>query len=202
LSPNDPQAATLMDKRDSALGQLAKLVDVRTVTDSSNQVSVFTNSGIQLVSNGLASEFTIASPGTLNASALYNANPAKSGVSTLNIRLPNGASLDVVANNVISSGQIAAGNVLDDHVRRPLVLAEIEDVEDVWVAHARNRLCLVPEARYGVLVRRDRVHDFDGAGASELLVVGAVDRAHSALAYELLDLVLPQLGSRLDRHGA
>jgi flagellar hook-associated protein 1 len=114
LSPNDPLAATLMDKRDNAINQLSKLVDIRVVTDSSNQASVFTNSGIQLVGNGLASEFTFNSPGTLGASSLYDANAAKSGVGALNIRLPNGANIDLVANNSISSGQIAADLKLRD----------------------------------------------------------------------------------------
>jgi flagellar hook-associated protein 1 len=114
LSPTDPQAATLMDQRDNALSQLSKLVDIRAVTDSSNQTSVFTNSGIQLVGAGLASEFTFNSPGTLGANSLYNANPAKSGVGALNIKLPNGASIDAIANNVISSGQIAADLKLRD----------------------------------------------------------------------------------------
>jgi flagellar hook-associated protein 1 FlgK len=114
LSPNDPLAATLMDQRDNAINQLSKLADIRVVTDSSNQASVFTNSGIQLVGNGLASEFVFNSPGTLGASSLYNANPAKSGVGALNIRLPNGANIDLVANNSLGSGQIAADLKLRD----------------------------------------------------------------------------------------
>ena len=42
LSPTDPAAATLMDQRDTAINDLSKLMDVRTVTDSANQTSVFT----------------------------------------------------------------------------------------------------------------------------------------------------------------
>jgi flagellar hook-associated protein 1 FlgK len=114
LSPTDPLAATLMDQRDSAINDLSKLVDIRTVTDPSNQISVFTNSGIQLVGQGLASSFEYTSQGSLTANSLYNANPAKSGVGALNIKMPNGAQIDAVSNNVFSSGQIAADLKLRD----------------------------------------------------------------------------------------
>src|ERR1700759_5161855 len=114
MSSTDPQAATLMDQRDNAINDLSKLVDVRVVTNSSNQTSVFTNSGIQLVGDGLASSFTYNSPGALSATSLYSSNPAQNGVGTLNITLPNGSAIDVVANNVLSSGQIAADLKLRD----------------------------------------------------------------------------------------
>jgi flagellar hook-associated protein 1 FlgK len=114
LSPTDPSAATLEDQRDSAINDLAKLVDVKVSTAGNNQVNIFTNTGIQLVGAGLASQFSFTSPGTLTPTSLYNADPTKSGVGSLTIKLPNGASLDVVANNVISSGQIAADLKLRD----------------------------------------------------------------------------------------
>jgi flagellar hook-associated protein 1 len=114
LSPTDPLAATLMDQRDNAINQLAKLVDIKVVTDSSNQTNIFTNSGLQLVGAGLASEFKFSSPGSLTATSLYNANPVKNGVGSLNLRLPNGANIDLVATNAIGSGQIAADLKLRD----------------------------------------------------------------------------------------
>ncbi len=114
LSSTDPQAATLMDQRDNAINDLSKYVDVRVVTNASNQTSVFTNSGIQLVGDGLASSFVYNNPGALSATALYNADPTKNGVGSLSIKMPNGASIDVVANNVLSSGQIAADLKLRD----------------------------------------------------------------------------------------
>ena len=114
LSPTDPAAATLEDQRDTAINQLAQLVDIKVTTDGSNQANVFTNSGVQLVGDGLASKFNFTSPGALTATSLYNANPSKSGVGSLTITLPNGANMDVVSNNVISSGQIAADLTLRD----------------------------------------------------------------------------------------
>jgi flagellar hook-associated protein 1 FlgK len=114
LSANDPLAATLMDQRDNAINDLAKLVDIRVVTDPSNQTNIFTNSGLQLVGQGLASSFTFNSPGTLTATSLYSANPAQNGVGSLALKLPNGAAIDLVANNALSSGQIAADLKLRD----------------------------------------------------------------------------------------
>ncbi|GLR91503.1 flagellar hook-associated protein FlgK [Bradyrhizobium iriomotense] len=114
LSSSDPSAATLMDQRDQAINTLSKYVDVRVVTDGSNQANVYTNTGIQLVGAGLASKFSYASAGALTANSLYDSNPAKSGVGAFNISLPNGSSIDVVANNVVSSGQIAADLKLRD----------------------------------------------------------------------------------------
>ncbi|MGX1165255.1 flagellar hook-associated protein 1 FlgK [Bradyrhizobium sp. USDA 372] len=114
LSPNDPSAATLMDQRDQAINTLSKYVDVRVTTDGSNQTNIYTTTGIQLVGAGLASEFSFASAGALSATSLYNIDPTKSGVGALNIKLPNGSQVDVVANNVVSSGQIAADLKLRD----------------------------------------------------------------------------------------
>ncbi len=114
LAPNDPTAATLMDQRDQAINTLSKYVDVRVTTDGSNQANIFTTTGVQLVGAGLASQFSFSSAGALSATSQYNTDPAKSGVSALTIKLPNGSSLDVVANNVVSSGQIAADLKLRD----------------------------------------------------------------------------------------
>ena len=114
LSPTDPSAATLQDQRDNAINDLSKYVDVRAVSSGSDNVDVFTTTGVQLVGSGLASQFKFSSPGTLSPTSLYNSDPTKSGVGSLAISLPNGASLDVVANNVITSGQIAADLQLRD----------------------------------------------------------------------------------------
>jgi flagellar hook-associated protein 1 FlgK len=50
----------------------------------------------------------------LNANSQWNSNPAISSAGTLTIKLANGATLDMIANNSISSGQIAADLTLRD----------------------------------------------------------------------------------------
>lgn len=114
LASTDPSAATLMDQRDQAINSLSKYVDVRVTTDGSNQANIYTTTGIQLVGAGLASQFSFTSAGALGATSLYNTDPAKSGVGAFNIKLPNGASIDVAGNSVVSSGQIAADLKLRD----------------------------------------------------------------------------------------
>jgi flagellar hook-associated protein 1 FlgK len=114
LASTDPAAATLMDQRDSAINDLSKLVDIRTVTNASNETSIFTTSGVELVGDQLASKMSFTSPGTLTANSLYSTNASQNGVGSLTIQLPNGANYDLVANNSLSSGQIAADLKLRD----------------------------------------------------------------------------------------
>jgi flagellar hook-associated protein 1 FlgK len=123
MNPTDPAAATLMDQRDNAINQLAQLMDIRVVTDGTNQASVFTNSGIQLVGGGQASQMDFNSQGTLNATSQWNSNPALSGAGTITVKLPNGGNFDMIANNAISSGQLAADLKLRD---KTLVTAQAQ----------------------------------------------------------------------------
>src|SRR6201991_2811888 len=113
MNVTDPAAATLMDQRDNALNQLEQLMDIR----------VFTNSGIQLVGGAQASQLDFNSQGTLNATSQWNSNPALSGAGTITVKLPNGGNFDMIANNAISSGQLAADLKLRD---KTLVTAQAQ----------------------------------------------------------------------------
>jgi flagellar hook-associated protein 1 FlgK len=118
LKTTDPEAATLMDQRDSAIDQLSQLMDIRVTTDSNNQTTVYTGSGVELV-GVQASTLSFNPQGTLNPNALWDANPAKSNVGTISIQFANGAVTDMT--NAFKSGQIAADVTLRD---KTLVQAE------------------------------------------------------------------------------
>jgi flagellar hook-associated protein 1 FlgK len=113
MNPTDPTAATLMDQRDQAINQLSQLMDIRVSNTGNNQTSVYTSNGVELVGTQ-ASTLTFNSQGTLNANSQWSSNPAISSAGTLTIKLANGATLDMIANNSISSGQIAADLTLRD----------------------------------------------------------------------------------------
>jgi flagellar hook-associated protein 1 FlgK len=82
-------------------------MDIRTVTNDLNQVTVFTNSGVQLVGTE-ASKLSFNAQGTMTPNTLYNTDPTKSNVGTITINFPHGGSYDMVSTNSIRSGKIAA----------------------------------------------------------------------------------------------
>ncbi len=111
LSQSDPSAATLEDQRDTAINQLSQLMDVRVTTSGNNQVTIYTNSGVQLVGTQ-ASTLSFNGPATLNASNLFSTNPTQNGVGTITLTSPSGATVDM--DKAFSSGQIAADLQLRD----------------------------------------------------------------------------------------
>ncbi len=113
LKPTDPTAATLMDQRDQAINKLSQLMDIKVSTTGNNQTSVYTSNGVELV-GAQASQLSFNSQGTLSANSQWNSNPALSSVGTITCTLANGAKVDMIATNSISSGQIAADVTLRD----------------------------------------------------------------------------------------
>ena len=113
LNPTDPAAATLMDQRDKAINQLSQLMDIRVSSNGNNQTSIYTTNGVELV-GAQASKLSFNSQGTLNANSQWNSNPAKSSAGTITCTLANGATVDMIATNSISSGQIGADLTLRD----------------------------------------------------------------------------------------
>jgi flagellar hook-associated protein 1 FlgK len=113
MNPTDPTAATLMDQRDAAINQLSQLMDIRVSTTGNNQTTIYTTNGVELV-GAQASQLAFNSQGTLNANSQWNSNPALSSVGTITCTLGNGAKVDMIATNSITSGQIAADITLRD----------------------------------------------------------------------------------------
>jgi len=106
-SQNDSETATLMDQRDNYIDQLSQLMDINVVTTDQNQVSIFTNSGIQLI-GAKASQIAFNSQGSLTPNSRWSSDPAQSTVGTLTLISPTGGSVDLIQTSAIRSGEIAA----------------------------------------------------------------------------------------------
>jgi flagellar hook-associated protein 1 FlgK len=104
---NDGTAAALEDQRDQAINQLAQLVDIRVATGDHNQVTVFTGSGYQLVGTQ-ASQLNFSASGSISANQQLGATPSQGSLSSITLVDPSGGSTDLLANNAIRSGQLAA----------------------------------------------------------------------------------------------
>src|SRR5207244_2490574 len=104
LPAGDNNAATLEDQRDTAIADLAQLMDIRVVTDNANVATVYTTSGLQLV-GVQASQLSFNSQGTLNASSLWNSNPALSTAGTA-VTSGSQAGFDLDLSNVLPGNTI------------------------------------------------------------------------------------------------
>jgi flagellar hook-associated protein 1 FlgK len=105
---SDSSTAALEDQRDQDITQLSQLMNVNVVQNSNNQISVFTGTGLQLVSGVQASQMTFNNAGTLSATSQWSANPSQDGVGTITLTSPGGATTDMIANGAIQSGEIGA----------------------------------------------------------------------------------------------
>ncbi len=86
---------------------MSLLMDIRVVTNNLNQVTLFTNSGVQLVGTE-AARLSFNPQGTVTPNTLYDPDPLKNNLGTITIDFPHGGSYDLVATNAIRSGKLAA----------------------------------------------------------------------------------------------
>lgn len=98
--------ATLLDQRDRLVSSLGEQLDLRVTYRSDDTVALMTRSGVGIL-DGRASILSFESAGQLSATALFSANDAKSGVGRLTITTGAGLKIDLVKQNVLTSGELA-----------------------------------------------------------------------------------------------
>ncbi|MBS0248515.1 MAG: flagellar hook-associated protein FlgK, partial [Proteobacteria bacterium] len=92
--------------RDNYIDKLSNLMDINVIQGNNNQVTVYTNSGVQLVGTS-ASTLAFDPQGTVSANTTWSADPTKRGVGTITLTSANGSAVDLIQTNAIHSGQIA-----------------------------------------------------------------------------------------------
>jgi flagellar hook-associated protein 1 FlgK len=112
--------SSLLDQRDRLVSEVAQVLDVRVDYRSNGTVALMTRSGIGLL-DVRASVFEFEGVGTLSATSQYSGNSADNGVGTLKLRTSGGLVIDVVQQNMLSSGELAGLIELRD---RTLVQAQ------------------------------------------------------------------------------
>lgn len=99
--------ADLLDLRDNYIAELSELIDIRVIERQRGVVSIMTQSGMSLL-DPLPAQLVFDERGTVTAQSLYHSDASQSGVGTIKIVTPNGGSIDLIADNQIRSGKIAA----------------------------------------------------------------------------------------------
>ena len=128
----DVTTAAMLDQRDRYIDELAQLMDIRVVQNDHNRVTIFTNSGIQLVGN-TASQLAFDSQGTMTPTSQWSTDASKRNVGTIVLIGPHDASVDLIASQSIRSGQLAALLEMRDQI---LVEAQTQ-LDEIAAALAR-----------------------------------------------------------------
>ncbi len=86
----DASTAALLDHRDQYITQLSQLMDIRVVSNGGNQVSIFTNAGVQLVGAD-AAQLAFDAQGTVTPNTVWDSDPAKSNLARSSSTSPTAA---------------------------------------------------------------------------------------------------------------
>jgi flagellar hook-associated protein 1 FlgK len=112
---NDATTANLLDQRDFYIDELAQIIDIKVVQGDQNQVTVFTNSGAQLV--GLTtSRLAFDAASSMSPGSQWSRDPTQRTVGTITLEGINGGSIDLIVDRSIRSGEIAAYLEMRDQV--------------------------------------------------------------------------------------
>lgn len=113
VTGDDAASASLLDQRDQYVAQLSQLMDVRVLNNDRNQVTVFTNSGVQLVGSEAAT-ISFNAQGTVTPNTIWSSDSSQNTLGTLTLTFPHGGDIDLISTNAIRSGSIAANLQLRD----------------------------------------------------------------------------------------
>ena len=105
--PAASETASLHDHRDLLVGELSTFVDIRTVESANGQMSIFTTSGVSLFDHK-AAQLRFDGRDNLDAQSFWNADPDLRNVGTITLTSPSGYDIDLIQDESIRSGALAA----------------------------------------------------------------------------------------------
>ncbi|MBN9061649.1 MAG: flagellar hook-associated protein FlgK [Rhizobiales bacterium 65-9] len=107
VANNPTVQAGLQDDRDAAIDELSKYLDIRVTEGPDGGVTIATSAGATLFNGSQAMKLVFDEHASLGPQALYSTDPAKRGVGAIMLTDGSGASIDMIANQSIRSGELA-----------------------------------------------------------------------------------------------
>lgn len=106
-SVDETSRATLLDQRDRLVTSLSEKLDLKVTYRNDDTVALMTKSGVGIL-DVKRSIFSFQTAGALSPTSRFDIDDAKNGVGKLTLTTPSGLSLDLVKQNVLQSGTLAA----------------------------------------------------------------------------------------------
>ena len=113
-SASGAASPALLDERDRMINELSQLMDVHVTTAADGSVSITTGGGLNLITGGAPVTLNFDGRGRLGPQSTYSPVDAERSVGTITATTYGGASIDLLANGLIRSGEIGAALELRD----------------------------------------------------------------------------------------
>ena len=113
-SPSSTTSPGLLDERDRLITELSQLVDLHVMTAGNGSVTLTTTGGLTLFNGGSPVVLSFDGRGKLGPEATYSRTDSERGVGTIRATTVGGIAIDVLANDLIRSGEIGAALELRD----------------------------------------------------------------------------------------
>jgi flagellar hook-associated protein 1 len=111
-----PVSPDLLDQRDLFIGQLSELADIRVSESGNGRLSIYTTNGAPLFVDNVASQLDFEGSGAIAPHALYSADPNERLIGTVFLVGRDGKKTDLLAGNLLSSGELKAFIEIRDNV--------------------------------------------------------------------------------------
>ena len=105
----------MLDERDKFLSRLASYLEIRVTEQQDGTVNIVSASGNTLLA-GDRVNLSFDPRGDITAKSLYDTDPAKRGVGTVQLNASNGYSIDLIQHGILNSGRIGALIDLRDNI--------------------------------------------------------------------------------------
>jgi flagellar hook-associated protein 1 FlgK len=113
-SPANQTEPGLLDERDRLINELSKLMDIHVIKQPTGSVTLTTTGGLTLFNGGTPALLAFDARGKLAPGATWSAVDTERGVGTITATMIGGTAVDVIAGNLIRSGEIGAALELRD----------------------------------------------------------------------------------------
>ncbi|MGL4324102.1 MAG: flagellar hook-associated protein FlgK [Beijerinckiaceae bacterium] len=108
VSGGETPSAGLLDERDRAINELSQYMDIRVTDSVTSGVTITTTGGLALFDGSTPLRLRFDEHANISADALYSTDPAKRGVGTIALSTGTNTTIDVLADKMIRSGELAA----------------------------------------------------------------------------------------------